>query len=75
MLTLAEGRSGDTIFSGEGATVIEVAIELVCLGLPESTTVAVKLNVPLVVGVPEIKPVNATIERPGGNCPDVMDHV
>lgn len=54
---------------------IEVIVELVCLGFPESTTVAVKLNVPLTLGVPEITPVAATRERPGGNCPNVMDHV
>jgi hypothetical protein len=57
------------------ATAIEIVAELVCLGFPESTTVAVKLNVPLAIGMPEIAPVDDTRETPAGNCPDIIDHV
>lgn len=54
-------------------TRIEPDTDAVCAGLSESFTVAVKLNVPLVTGVPEITPEEAVIETPPGNCPDVID--
>jgi hypothetical protein len=41
----------------DAATVIESGTDLVCAGLPASVTVAVKLAVPVAVGVPEIRPV------------------
>jgi hypothetical protein len=56
------------------ATTIESVADLVCAGLPASVTVAVKLNVPLAVGVPEIRPVDEASERPAGRLPDVIDH-
>ena len=40
-----------------------------------SATVAVKLYVPLVVGVPDMTPVAAAIVSPSGRAPAVMDHV
>ena len=40
-----------------------------------SVTDAVKEKVPLAVGVPEINPVPATIVRPAGRLPLVIDHV
>ena len=46
----------------------------VCTGLPESVTRAVKLYVPLVVGVPEIVPVPLLSVRPGGSEPLSSDH-
>jgi hypothetical protein len=52
----------------------EKAVDLVCVGLPESATVAVKLNVPLAVGVPEMIPVVAARLSPVGRLP-VKDHV
>lgn len=47
----------------------------VCTGLPESVTFAVKPYVPLVVGVPEITPVEGLSESPGGKAPDEIDQV
>jgi hypothetical protein len=55
--------------------VIDTVVDSVWLGLSESATVAVKLNVPTAVGVPEINPVDAARERPAGNCPAVIDQV
>lgn len=57
------------------ATTIEVAADFVCAGEPLSVTVAVKLDVPLVVGVPEIIPVVAARVSPAGNVPTVIDQV
>jgi hypothetical protein len=54
------------------ATVIDVAIDCVCAGLPLSVTVAVKLDVPVAVGVPEITPVVAARVNPAGRAPEVM---
>jgi hypothetical protein len=68
-----EGSAEVVIVSAFGATTIEVDADAVCTGLPESVTVIAKLNVPLVVGVPEITPVDAEIVRPLGSWPDVTD--
>jgi hypothetical protein len=38
----------------------------------ESVTLAVKLNVPAVVGVPEIDPLAEASVRPAGNAPELM---
>ena len=40
-----------------------------------SVTVAVKFDVPLVDGVPEIVPLVAARVSPAGRLPDVIDHV
>lgn len=53
---------------------IEAEADLVCMGLPLSVTVTVKLKVPLAVGVPEIRPVPAARLRPVGRPPEVIDH-
>ena len=42
------------------------------VGAVESVTLAVKLNDPAVVGVPEIVPLAAAIVRPAGNVPELM---
>jgi len=63
------------ITSAGGAITSETDIEVVCVGLEESATVAVKLKVPLAVGVPEIRPVLAVRLRPAGRLPEVIDHV
>jgi hypothetical protein len=47
-------------------------LALVCTGLPESVTLAVNLNVPAAVGVPEITPVLAMSDRPGGKEPEAI---
>jgi hypothetical protein len=52
-----------------------VVTDFVCTGLPESATVAVKLDVPLAVGVPETIPVVADRVRPAGRLPEVTDQV
>ena len=57
------------------ATAIEVEAEAVWAGLPLSLTVAVKLAVPLAVGVPEICPLVAAKVNPAGRLPEVIDHV
>lgn len=48
---------------------------MVWAGLPASVTVAVKLDIPLAAGVPEIRPVLAAKVRPAGRLPAVMDQV
>jgi hypothetical protein len=61
---------------GCGATtLIEVVADCVWIGLPLSLTVAVKLDAPFAVGVPEITPVVAARVKPAGKLPDVIDHV
>jgi hypothetical protein len=50
-----------------------VMLPVVLTVLPrESTTWAVKLKVPGVVGVPVTAPVETLSESPGGNSPEVM---
>jgi hypothetical protein len=56
------------------ATAIERPTDLVNAGVLLSVTVAVKLAVPLAVGVPEIAPACVSV-RPAGRVPDVIDHV
>ena len=51
-------------------------LQLAVAELPfESTTWAVKLNVPAVVGVPVIAPVDELSESPGGSAPTVIENV
>ena len=57
------------------ATTMEVAADFVWTGELLSLTVAVKLDVPLVVGVPEMMPVVAARVSPAGRLPDVIDQV
>ena len=57
------------------ATAMESGIDFVWTGLLWSVTVAVKLNVPVVVGTPEITPVPAASVSPAGRLPRVTDHV
>jgi hypothetical protein len=61
--------------NGIAPTTIDVDADAVWAGLAESFTVTAKLNVPLAAGVPEIRPVDADMERPLGNWPEVIDHV
>jgi len=55
--------------------VIETANEADLAGLSLSRTVAVKLAVPLVVGVPEIAPVEDARVSPAGSLPELMDQL
>jgi hypothetical protein len=58
-----------------GATTIERLADFVCAGFPASATVAVKLDVPVAVGVPEISPVLEARLSPAGRLPDVIDQL
>jgi hypothetical protein len=72
-----EGKvEDDVIVSTVGAVdamLMDEATDLVCAGLLLSLTVAVKVNVPLAVGVPEITPLLAVSVRPFGRLPEVID--
>ena len=63
------------IVSGVAATTTVMETDCVCAGLPLSRTLAVKVDTPLAVTVPEIVPVEGDRERPAGNWPDEIDHV
>jgi hypothetical protein len=54
--------------------VIVRGTDLVSTGLLLSRTVAVKVKVPLEVGVPEITPLLADNANPVGRLPEVTDH-
>ena len=58
-----------------GAMAIERDVDMVCAGFPASATLAVKLNVPVAVGVPAMIPVVVLKLRPPGRAPEVMDQV
>lgn len=45
------------------------------VGEPASATAAVKVAVPLAVGVPEIRPVDVFRLRPAGRLPETKDQV
>jgi hypothetical protein len=68
-----EGKLDVVIARAAAATAIERLIDLTCAGLPASATLAVKLNVPAALGVPEIRPVLEARESPAGRTPDEMD--
>jgi hypothetical protein len=53
---------------------IENEAEVVCAGFPASLTLAVKLNVPLTVGVPEMRPVPGVMLSPAGR-PEATDQL
>ena len=61
------------ITSAGGAMMRETEVDAVWAGLAASATLAVKLKVPLAVGVPEIRPVLAARLRPAGRLPEVID--
>ena len=72
---VTEGSAEALRISGVGTTTIDITADAVCLGEPLSFAVAVKLNVPLTVGVPEITPVLLWNANPAGRLPDVIDQV
>jgi len=74
-LTVPEGRLEVPIARPAGAMAIDNVTDLVCAGLSESATEAVKLAVPLAVGVPEIRPVDVFRLRPAGILPETKDQV
>jgi hypothetical protein len=71
--TTTEGSVEAEILTGVGATITWVATDTDCAGLLLSVTVAVKEEVPLAVGIPEMLPVGASVS-PEGRLPDVIDH-
>ena len=72
---MPEGNADDVIVSAVAATVMEVATDFVCAGLLLSLTIAVKVNVPVTVGVPEITPLPAASANPVGRAPEVIDQL
>jgi hypothetical protein len=70
-----EARVEEVIASAFGAITIAVAADFACAGLPLSTTLTVKFDVPLADGVPDITPVLAARVRPVGRLPDVIDQL
>jgi hypothetical protein len=72
MYQVVPGPAGD---AGAEPTVIEAEADLLWAGLLLSFTVAVKAEVPVAVGIPEIVPEVAARVRPAGNLPALMDHV
>jgi hypothetical protein len=59
--------------AGAGAaTIIDRGANLLCTGLPASVTDTVKPDVPLAVGLPEIRPVDVFRLSPAGSCPEAM---
>jgi hypothetical protein len=63
------------VISGGETTMLQFAV-VVPAALPvESTTWAVKLNVPEVLGVPVIAPVEVFKVKPAGNEPVVIENV
>ena len=75
MPSVPEANADDVIASTAGAIVIDAATDFTCAGLPLSLTVAVKLNAPLAVGIPEITPLPAFSANPAGRLPELIDHV
>ncbi len=58
-----------------GAALIVISKALLLVAPAKSVTRAVKLEVPAVVGVPEISPVAALSVNPAGSEPVLLDHV
>src|SRR5215472_416172 len=54
-------------------TVIDSCADALCAGDPLSFTATVNVDVPLAVGVPEIKPALESV-NPAGKLPDASDH-
>ena len=75
MPTATEGSADDVIVSRIGETTTAAVADAACTGLLLSTTVAVKDATPLVVGTPEIVPVDDARVSPEGSLPEVMDQV
>jgi len=70
-----EGRDDVVIARGKGSMARVRVTDLVCTGLDESATLKVKLVELLVVGCPEMTPVDAARASPNGRLPEVTDQV
>ena len=75
MPSVPEGNADEVIVSNVAAMAIDMGVDRVWVGLLLSLTVAVKVNVPLVVGIPEISPLPAAKVKPVGRLPNVIDQV
>lgn len=64
--------SAPVVTESAGEPIVMVS-PLVAAELPESVTVAVKVNCPAPVGVPDIDPFGA-IDKPPGKLPEARDH-
>jgi hypothetical protein len=73
--SVPEGRADEVIVSEVAAMAIDIGVDRVWVGLLRSLTVAVKVNVPLVVGIPEMSPLPAANVKPVGRLPNVIDQV
>jgi hypothetical protein len=71
---MPEGKLAVVITRACAITSVRVTV-LACAGLDESTTLKVKLVLPLAVGVPEMVPLLVARLRPAGRVPLVMDQV
>ena len=71
VLTLPSGTDAVVIVSVPLTVMLKLAVA-VSIGLLESVTLAVKLNVPVDVGVPEIWPVLAFSVTFEGRLPELM---
>ena len=56
-------------------TMLRLAVALRAVGVSESVTLTVKLEVPVTVGVPEIRPVLVLRLRPDGKLPTLIDQL
>jgi hypothetical protein len=72
---VTEGSAGEVIVSGTGATTIDADANFDWTGLLLSLTVTAKFEVPLVVGEPEIIPVEDASVSPAGSLPELIDQV
>jgi hypothetical protein len=72
--TVPAGNAAVVMRSLAGLTTMESAFVTVFAGAQESITLTVKFDVPYAVGVPEITPVPAAIDRPAGRLPELIDH-
>lgn len=75
MLTTPIGRFDEVVVTLTGALLLMVmlrfAVVVAAVGVSESVSVTVKLDVPRAVGVPVIAPVELLSVRPGGKLPVV----
>jgi hypothetical protein len=70
-----EGSAEGVNTSGVGDTRIAVAADVVWAELLLSVTVAVRAEVPLIEGTPEMTPVDAARPSPTGSLPEVIDQM
>jgi hypothetical protein len=72
--TVAGGSRALTVKAVGGAMTMDSEAEVTCEGFPASLTEAVKLNMPLAVGVPEMTPVPGAMLSPVGR-PETTDQM